>query len=142
MTKIICKWSGFHLWQQQDLNGLALTNTGHYCVVSILNGVVGLPNTKAQLLSADIRWAEAVNKIEGDGYRPDWSSCSCGSQVVMGNDWTDHTSMCDSLILPSPFGPKNNDGRIDCYRCGEKNRVAGGGQYNICSNIDCDWYER
>lgn len=138
---ILCSWSGQHLWNRGGLNGLAYTKEGYYRVIDSSNGLMGSLFTKSYLLAADKNWLIALNKIEG-GYKPDWHDCSCGAQFVMGKNWSNHTALCDSLTLPSPFEPKNNDGRITCYKCEDSTKPAGGGQYMICKNKDCEWFNK
>lgn len=138
--KVICRWSGFHLWKAPNLNGLSYTDTGHYRVTDPTSGIMSEPNTKAQLLAVDPRWAQGLAKIESGELPPDWHICTCGAKAVMGMSWSEHTLLCNSITLLSPFGPKNNDGRVECYRCGEQTRQAGGGQYDVCSNPNCSWY--
>lgn len=141
MSKILCSWSGLHLWGRGGFNGLALTKNGYYRVVDSDSGVMGGLHTKDYLLAADRNWLLALNLIE-NGHKPDWHDCSCGSKFVMGGNWDNHTAVCDSLTLPSPFGPKNNDGRSTCYKCEDPTRQAGGGQYMICKNKDCEWFDK
>lgn len=137
----VCEWNGLHLWKGEGKNGLALDDTGLWHVIDTSINVVGSGHTKDYLLAVDRAWSIAFVSIE-QGYKPSWCKCTCGANAVMGNDWEDHDQTCDSKTLPSPFAPKNNDGRTTCYNCGDDTKPAGGGQYLICKNKNCEWFDK
>ena len=138
---IICKWSGYYLWGIGNMNGLGIDSQGEYYVISFETLKITGPFSKRALIDCDLKWLTSISKIES-GFPPDWRECSCGASAVMGKDWTGHTALCDALTLKSPFEPKNNDGRKYCYKCGIYTKSAGGGQYLICVNKACSWYEK
>ena len=139
--RIICAWNGPHLWGHNGKNGLSLTDEGTWCVVDPSTGGGSAAFNKDHLIKVDKEWLLAFSIIE-EGHKPSWKECSCGSQVVMGQNYSGHTPLCESLVLSSPFEPKNNDGLGACYKCGESTRPAGGGQYMVCKNEDCEWYDK
>lgn len=40
------------------------------------------------------------------------------------------------------IAPKNNDGRTDCFVCHWTLKSVGWGQYQICENKECKWFDR
>ena len=147
--KIKYVWSGTLLWEDTNSAGLALTDDGYWqCIYGAWNpitqsgssGITGA-YSKTQLFDADATWREAFRKIN-DGLKPDWCACSCGTEAVMGRDWSVHNSKCNSITLSSPYVPENNDNRASCYMCCYPNRLAGGGQYRVCQNQKCEWFNK
>ena len=37
-------------------------------------------------------------------------------------------------------GLKNNDGRTECFICKSQTKSVGVGLYNVCKNIECEWF--
>ena len=68
-------------------------------------------------------------------------SCSkgcCSSKKDSKKDCKCSGSCGDACKCNKPI--KNNDGRDTCYVCGNDTYIAGGGQYRLCKNKSCKWY--
>lgn len=141
MSKSIAEWFGVNLWKDEGVvgNGLAYKKSGKWVVISLL--MTDDEYTMEEIITADGNWTRAFEKIE-NGLKPDWCPCSCGAKAVMGKDWTIHDQNCDHITKPSPFTPKNNDGRETCFMCWKMTHKAGGGSYDLCKNKDCSWYNK
>ena len=146
--RIVAKWlnttiwdrGGFyrHIFMTEDFQWLAVDSDVYNFILTTYSF------TKEYLLSTgDTKnWEKIFDKIEA-GAPPDWVAddfkCSCGVWATMGKSWILHSSTCNFKVGP-PAAVKNNDGRGDCFKCGQLTKQMGGGAYDVCENKECSWY--
>lgn len=153
-NNIVAAWYGEYLWSKPGLKGLALRSSRKWSMID--KGIFGMSIVsgssfkKEELINSDPYWQVAFDKILIKGLKPNVShkgkDCSCGAWKLYGVGSENHSSECiyheDYKIYLFPENsPRNNDGRIKCYICGEPTKLVAQGLYQLCQNQKCIWYE-
>jgi len=89
-----------------------------------------------------------VSHVEGDGVeRASLVTCRVDREGIFEHHkfyrselWTTGLNVFEQSLRTVVAIPINNDGRTDCYECGEATYKLGVNA--ICRNGDCDWYKK